>query len=163
MALVITEPELEEILRKLLPGEDVLAVGFFQPWGSQTATGLGAGAGFGIGGAIVSAATGYAAHRGMAVADHQPPWTAMAVTPTHVYAFDCSDSVGVTATRDFTGPPYATWERDQIAVHVSRHLTSFTMAVDDLEHHVTWEYTGNQVYKSGGKLVAHLLTDQTSS
>ena len=163
MALVITESELEEILRGLLPGEEVLAVGLFQPWGSEMASGLGAGAGFGVGGALVSAATGYAAHRGMAVADHQPPWTAMAVTPTHVYAFDCSDAAGLTATKHFTGPPYASWERDKIAVHVSRHVTQFTFAIDDVEQHVTWEYTGNLVYKSGGKLIARLFADQPTS
>lgn len=160
MALVITEAELETICRGLLPGEDVLAVGFFQPWGAEMATGMGAGAGFGVGGALVSAATGYAAHRGLTVAEHQPAWTAMAVTPTTVYAFDASDAAGVTASKHFTGPPYATWDRSRIAVHVSRHLTQFTMSVDDLDAGVTWEYTGNQIYKSGGKLVAHLLVDQ---
>ncbi|MEZ5143003.1 MAG: hypothetical protein R2726_10865 [Acidimicrobiales bacterium] len=163
MAFVITEQELEQICQGLLPGEQVLAVGLFEPYGALTATGLGAGAGLsmvpGVAGAVAAAATGFASNRGMAVAEHQPPWTAMAVTPTHVYAFDASDAAGLTATRHFTGPPYATWDRSKIAVHVSRHLTHFTMSVDDLDARTTWEYTGNQVYKSGGKLVAQLLTD----
>jgi hypothetical protein len=161
MAIALTEKQLEERCGELLPGEEVLAAGAFEPYGALMATGAGAGigVGHGVAGAVLSAAAGYAANRGMAVAEHQPPWTVLAVTADHVYAFDATDAEGVTATRHFDGPPYATWDRPAIAVHVSRHVAHFTLAIDDATTGTTWEYTGNQVYKVGGKLVAHLLTD----
>jgi hypothetical protein len=160
MAIALTEKQLEERCGELLPGEQVLAAGAFEPYGALTATGLGAGVGVGHGlaGVALSAAAGYAADRGMAVAEHQPPWTVLAVTADHVHAFDATDAEGVTATRHFDGPPYATWERSAIAVHVSRHVAHFTLAIDDTTTGTTWEYTGNKMYKVGGKLVAQLLT-----
>jgi hypothetical protein len=168
MAVTLTEKELEERCRELLQGEEILATGAFQPYGSGFATGMAAGSGAqaahtmhapGLAGVALSAAAGYAAHRGMAKAEHQPPWTVLAVTPTHVYAFDATDAEGLTATRHFSGPPYASWDRSQIVVHVSRHVTQFTLSIDDPATSTSWEYTGNQIYKVGGKLVAKLLTD----
>ncbi len=168
MAVVVTEQQLEDRCRELLPGEEVLAAGAFQPYGAGMATGAAAGAGVnaahdlhlpGVAGLALSAAAGYAAHRGMAVADRQPPWTVMAVTADRVYAFDGSDVEGMTVKRQFDGPPYATWSRAEIVVHVSKHLTQFTMSIDDPTTGTSWEYTGNKLYKVGGKLVAQLLTD----
>jgi hypothetical protein len=161
MAIALTEKQLEQRCGELLPDEQVLATGAFEPYGALMATGAGAGlgVGHGLGGLSLSAATGYAANRGMAVAEHQPPWTVLAVTADHVYAFDATAGDGITATRHFDGPPYAAWDRTALAVHVSRHVTHFTLAIDDTATGTTWEYTGNQVYKVGGKLVAQLLTD----
>jgi hypothetical protein len=169
MAVVVTEKELEEACASLLPDEKVLAVGLFQPYGAMMTQGAGMGTGMqaaqdlhvgGAAGVLMSAAAGFAARRGLATVEHQPPWTAMAVTEQHVYAFDASDHKGgTTATHKFSGPPYATWERNAIAVHVSRHVTSFTLSIDDAASGQSYEYTGNKIYKVGGKLVAHLLTE----
>jgi len=164
---MITEKELDARCAGLLPGEQVLATGLFEPYGSGVAIGTGVGTAEtvahglhlpGVAGVLVSAATGFAAERGLAAAEHQPPWTVLAVTPTHVYAFDASQAGGVVATGHFSGPPYATWDRGAIGVHVSRYVTSFELAIDDPATGTCWEYKGNAVYKVGGKLVAHLLT-----
>jgi hypothetical protein len=171
VAVVITEKQLEELCAGLLPGEEVLAVGLFEPYGSGVAIAGGASTGVstahalhvpGAAGALMSAAAGYAAERGLAAAEHQPPWTVLGVTAAHVYAFDASDRAGVTATKSFSGPPYASWDRGAIAVHVSRALTSFHLSVDDPSSGTTWEFKGNSIYKVGGKLVAHLLTETAS-
>ena len=168
MTIVITEKDLEAQCQTLLPDEEVLSAGLFQPYGSLTTEGAASGDGVGAAralhlpgavGLVASAAVGLAAERGLAAAEHQPPWTALAVTAARVHAFDASAAGGLSVTKHFEGPPYASWNRSDISVHVSRHLTHFTMAIDDLASGTAWEYTGNQVYKSGGKLVAHLLTD----
>jgi hypothetical protein len=171
MSVVITEKQLEETCQRLLPDEQVLATGLFQPYGSGVAMGEGIGAGSGIAhaahvpgvaGALMSAAAGFAAQRGLASAEHQPPWTVLAVTPTKIYAFDASAAGGLSAKHDFSGPPYATWDRDAVAVHTTRYVTSFTLAIDDPQTATSYEYKGNAVYKMGGKLVAHLLTEHPS-
>jgi hypothetical protein len=165
---IFTEKDLEQHCNELLPDEPVLAAGLFQPYGSGVALAAGVGGAAslahdlhvpGVAGVLVSAATGFAAQRGLATAENQPPWTVLAVTAAHIHAFDASEAGGLTATKHFHGPPYATWDRSAIAVHVSRYVASFELAIDDPSTGTSFEFKGNALYKVGGKLVAHLLTE----
>ena len=159
----MTLDHLERTCTRLLPGEQVQAMGLFMPYGVMAATGAGVGLGAmaapGAAGMAMSAAAGLAGARGFAAATGQPPYTVLAVTPTHVYAYDASTDGGMWATADFSGPPYATWDRGAIGVHVSRFFTHFHLTIDDHATGTSWEYKGNPVYKVGGKLVAALLAD----
>lgn len=170
MAMVVTEKELEAHCQELLSDEKVVATGLFQPHGSGVAAAEGVGLGAaiandvhlgGVGGFVAGVAGGVAAQRGLASATNQPPWTALAVTPTHIYAFDASAAGGLAASKTFAGPPYAAWDRSKVAVHTTRYVTSFALTIDDLDTGTSFAYKGNSIYKVGGKLVAHLLADET--
>ena len=104
----MTVDHLERTCARLLPGEQVQAVGLFMPYGVLAATGTGTAVGGlaapGAAGMALSAAAGLASARGFAAATGQPPYTVVAVTPTHVYAFDASTDGGMWATADFPGP-----------------------------------------------------------
>lgn len=167
MTIAVTEKKLDAACQAHIPDEEVLATGLFQPYGSGVIMGEGVSGGEGIAhamhlpgvaGGILSAAAGFAAERGLATAEHQPPWTALAVTPTKIYAFDASAGGGAAAT-DKLHEPYQVWSRDQVAVHTTRYVTSFALVIEDLATRQSFQYKGNEVYKVGGKLVAHLLAD----
>ena len=96
--------------------------------------------------------------RGMSASQGQPPYTVLAVTADHIYAFDASKDGGWLATTEFTGPPYARWDRSAVSVHVSRFLSHFHLSIDDHATGTAWAYKGNPVYQVGGKLVAALLS-----
>lgn len=153
---------LTQTATRLLPGEEVLAVGLFMPYGVLAAEGAGTAMGGlaapGIAGMAMAAAGGLASARGFASASGQPAYTVLVVTPTHVHAFDASTDGGMWATADFSGPPYASWDRATIGVHVSRFFTHFHLTIDDHASGTSWEYKGNPVYKVGGTFVADLLT-----
>lgn len=166
MSVVMTEKQMQEICSALLPDEEVLVTGLFQPYGSGVAMGTAMGGTMsmaddlhipGVAGGLISAAAGLASQRGLAKAEHQPQWTVIAVTDEHVYAFDATGKTGMSVSHNFTGPPYATWDRDKITVHMSRYVMSFTLTIDDHVSGTSWDYKGNEIYKMGGKLVAHLL------
>lgn len=167
MSVLVTEKKLEAACRERLGDEEVLAVGLFQPYGSgvvldgavSEASGLAGDLHLpGIVGGIASIAAGFAAERGLANAEGQPPWTVLAVTPTAIHAFDASAAGGTTATDDLKAE-YATWDRSTVAVHTTRYIASFTLTIDDLATKKSWQYKGNAIYKIGGKLVAHLLAE----
>jgi hypothetical protein len=167
MSLVVTEKKLEAACRERLPDEEVLAVGLFQPYGSGVVLdgAVSDGASIaddlhlpGIVGGIASIAAGFAAERGLASAEGQPPWTVLAVTPTRIHAFDASAAGGAAATDDLHDE-YQTWDRSSVVVHTTRYVTSFTLTIDDLSTKQSWQYKGNAIYKLGGKLVSHLLAE----
>jgi hypothetical protein len=167
MTIAVTEKKLEAACQDELGDEEVHAAGLFQPYGSGIvlAGGVSAGADVagdlhlpGVAGGILSAAAGFAAERGLATAEHQPPWTAIAVTSSKIYAFDASAAGGTAATTKITGP-YQVWERSKVAVHTTRYVLSFALVIEDTATKQSWQYKGNEIYKVGGKLVAHLLAE----
>jgi len=171
MAMVVTEKQLEAHCQELLSDEQVLACGLFQPYGSGVAAAAGLGLANevthdvhlgGVAGFAVDVAGGVAAQRGLASATDQPPWTALAVTAAHIYAFDASAAGGLAASHTFSGPPYATWNRAAVAVHTRRYVASFTLTIDDHDTGTSFAFKGNSIYKVNGKLVAHLLADDVS-
>lgn len=166
MTIAVTEKKLEKACASRLPDEEVLATGMFQPYGSGVMLGEGVGAGEAVAHAahlnpvvdgVAGLVAGFASERGLATAEHQPPWTVLAVTADKIHAFDASAGGGMAAT-DKLGNEYATWNRDQVAVHVTKYVASFTLTIEDHEAQKTYQYKGNEIYKVGGKLVAHLLT-----
>jgi hypothetical protein len=162
-----TERKLEARAQSLLGDEEVLAAGLFQPYGSGVAMAGGATGGSiasdlahlpGVAGGALSVAATYAAQRGLAAAENLPPWSALAVTPSRIYAFDATEAGGLAATDHF-GEPFQVWDRSAVAVHVSRYVLSFALTIEDVGTQTSWSFKGNELYKVGGKLVAHLLSD----
>jgi hypothetical protein len=80
------------------------------------------------------------------------------VTPSRIYAFDATEAGGLAATDHF-GEPFQVWDRSAVAVHVSRYVLSFALTIEDVGTQTSWSFKGNELYKVGGKLVAHLLSD----
>jgi len=167
MSAIIRLASLEQACKDRLPDEEVLAVGMFEPYGSMLAASGGAGVGDslmhlasnnvlldGIG----AVAGTLAAEKGVAMAEHQPKFSALAATATRIVAFDATGRTGATATTNL-GEIYHSWDRAAVAVHLSRYLTSFTLTIHDPADGTTFSYHGNKIYKVGGKLLAHLLVD----
>ena len=165
-----TERKLETRAQSLISGEEVLAAGLFQPYGSGVAMAAGVTGGSvagdladlpGVAGGALGVAAAYAAQRGLAAAEHLPPWTVLAVTPSRIYAFDATEAGGLAATDHF-GEPFQAWDRSDVAVHISRYVLSFALTIEDLRSHTSSSFKGNDLYKVGGKLVAHLLAEPAS-
>jgi hypothetical protein len=162
-----TERKLEARAQAVIGDERVLAAGLFQPYGSGVAAvggGVGGAAGGeiahlpGLASGVLSAAAAFAAQRGLAAAEHLPPWTALALTASRIFAFDATEAGGLAATDHF-GEPFQVWERSGVAVHVSRYILSFALTIEDPQTATSWSFKGNELYKVGGKLVAHLLAE----
>ena len=165
-----TERKLEARAQSLIGDEEVLAAGLFQPYGTGAvmAAGLTGGSAAsdlahlpGVVGGALSVAAAYAAQRGLAAAEHLPPWTALAVTASRIYAFDATEAGGLAATDHF-GEPFHVWDRSAVAVHMSRYVLSFALTIEDLQAQTSSSFKGNELYKVGGKLVAHLLADRAN-
>lgn len=171
MSIAMTEKKLTAGCQARINDEQVLSTGLFQPYGSGVAEVEGFGAAQavthaahmpGMAGVLISAAAGMASQRGLAAAEGVPPYTAIAVTPTKIYAFDASAGGGMTATAKL-GEPYAVWDRATVAVHTTTYVGSFSLVIDDPNSGKSWEYKGNRLYQVGGKVIAHLLTEPAAA
>lgn len=144
----------------------VLAAGVFQPRGSAGAlTGgaiLGSAARLipGIGNVaaeaiqMAAAEGGYAARHGLAAEEGVPVYTLIAVTAEHLFAFRAKRDqlLGFKA-----GEPFATWDRDQIAISVHARAKVRTFEIHDLQTDQKYEMEAPRFSKMHGSLVVKLL------
>ncbi len=147
-------------------GERVLAAGVFQPRKASGALTAGTLAGValsaipGVGGfaqQAVEAATdtgGYMARHVMADEQGIPVYMLIAVTDQHLFAFKAKhdDILGFKV-----GQPFATWDRDHIAITVHGRAGVRTFQVDDLKTGEKFELETPRFSPMHGTVVIKLL------
>lgn len=125
-------------------GEKVEAAGVFQPRGTEGAmTAVGA--------------VGVAAGGALAKDEGVPRWTLIAVTPQHLYAFAAEPAIGGGVS---SLEPFATFERDKIAITVHGRLGVRTFEVEDTTSGRRFEWEAQRFSPMHGSVVVKLLEQE---
>lgn len=163
-----SEDKLLDQVRRRITDEEVIAAGWFEPFGRVLAEGT-AGSVMGIGGlgalgssavvdavaATTTAVGAGAAAEVMAQASHAPAAVILAVTPTKLYAFDANPLVPTATVKDL----WQVWDRDAIHVHGSKVLYALLMTVEDPRTGQAIQWQGSKTHLEGPKhVLRELLT-----
>jgi hypothetical protein len=134
----------DEAQQAIGDSEKVEAAGVFQPRGTEGSIDVGGVAGAMVGGTVMSEA------------QQVPRWTLIAVTETHVHAFEAHGK----GTSWSVGAPFETWDRDKIAITVHGRFGVRTFEVEDTETGRRFEFETPRFGPAHGSVVLKLLQQE---